>query len=1114
MAEPAREFLDSAYRTLGYEDGVLLDAAAHPGSGPEAKSRWVEIGDWLTLAHRMGADKVFFVGTEPVLVFREVSEPVTEMRIREVYRQAWCMSGPQCLFLALPGELRVYALTEPPVRWPVETRVVEPIQIVQRVADVAEALRDFSREEVESGRLFGDSRFGDSVTRADRRLVQDLRIIRRSLLARNVRLEHAHALIGRSIFIRYLEDRQVLTPAYFEKIAQQNPDWMDLLSQAPERPEVAPTLRMRLYDRVLRSHEFTYALFDQLARDFNGDMFPRDDSEREGITADDLEHLRRFLLGDIDTQQPSLFFWAYDFGIIPISLISSIYEEFYRTTDDADDNTHYTPSTLVDDVLSRVLTPERLASCPRVLDPACGSGIFLVEAFRRIVRYETQRRGALAPDDLRAILRAQIAGIELNPEAARVAAFSLYLALLNYQEPPEILKSAPLPHLVYSGIRDEQHYAILFASNAFALTPSERDVLQAKLLARKRFSGRVISERLVGSSGAPLPLECGEFDVVVGNPPWLEAGNNSKEGSDTIAIANEHAVMWAQAFAFPIGDRSYSQLFIHRALSFLKSNGTAGLLVSAKVIWNQRETSVAFRRYWLEHAHVREVVNFTHARRVFFDHAIAPFIFVRFEPRAEGEAGAFVVYWSARLTRAAQQLRSVVFTRSDRRIVHQDDLYSDDTLWKTYWWGSHLDAALIARLKMETPLRAVLHSADPEPAYGFQRSSEPPREDGKNVPRGTLKDLPELISERVTWHGPLRKSWFEGPPLAVKRQPDIRLYEGQRLLLTTGIKASFGPCVRLETAPFSFRHTMYCVPLHSLNERAAKLVLGTLWSSLGRYRLFMTSGSWGGWYDKVTAEDILGTPIRLPSTVTTEPDSRIASADRVIAAVDAIRSWVPRGMSLLEDEGDGDEGDPLLASLQAQLDQAVFDLFDLSGLDRGLITDFFNHAFDLLNRGPESAALDPLAGLMPFAQGTLADLDRTEALTPNITSYLRAFLELWNPEIEPEGEFRWQVIAPRNRSVLAVMFETQAQGEAIEERDLGHDSEMLWVKALERCAAALRHPLSEHVYIDQIVRVVTETSITILKRNERRLWNASAAREDAHATLVQAMQLPQTAELL
>ncbi len=111
------------------------------------------------------------------------------------------------------------------------------------------------------------------------------------------------------------------------------------------------------------------------------------------------------------------------------------------------------PQPLVEFVTSQVLTADRLANNPTVCDPACGSGgIFLVEAYRRIVRWEmTRRERRLTTAELQELLLTRVAGIDINAEAVRLAAFSLYLAYLSYQSPPDIRDAGPLPRLIEGG---------------------------------------------------------------------------------------------------------------------------------------------------------------------------------------------------------------------------------------------------------------------------------------------------------------------------------------------------------------------------------------------------------------------------------------------------------------------------------------------------------------------------------------------------------------------------------------------------------------------------------------------------------------------------------------
>ncbi|MCL1982542.1 MAG: N-6 DNA methylase [Clostridiales bacterium] len=172
-------------------------------------------------------------------------------------------------------------------------------------------------------------------------------------------------------------------------------------------------------------------------------MFPGVDEEEKNVTQEHLTLIQDLLYGDAGIQK-HIFFYSYNFDVVPLDLISSIYEEFYsedRQKKARRDGAYYTPSVLAELTESRVLTTEELVKQSRVLDPACGSGIFLVEAFRRIVRYEWNKNGErLDFKTLKKILSDQIAGIEVNEEAARIAAFSLCLALLHYLPTPAIIE--------------------------------------------------------------------------------------------------------------------------------------------------------------------------------------------------------------------------------------------------------------------------------------------------------------------------------------------------------------------------------------------------------------------------------------------------------------------------------------------------------------------------------------------------------------------------------------------------------------------------------------------------------------------------------------------------
>ena len=54
---------------------------------------------------------------------------------------------------------------------------------------------------------------------------------------------------------------------------------------------------------------------------------------------------------------------------------------------------------------------------------------------------------------------------------------------------------------------------------------------------------------------------------------------------------------------------------------------------------------------------------------------------------------------------------------------------------------------------------------------------------------------------------------------------------------------------------------------------------------------------------------------------------------------------------------------------------------------------------------------------------------------------------------------------------------------------------------------------SHQIYLDGLVRSVSDTEIIIIKRNERRFWTRSMAREDAEATMLQIINLQESQEM-
>ena len=228
----------------------------------------------------MGAERVFFVGDDPVILFSRLPPSAGEAEILNTYRRAWSLARPQCLFLSTQDELRVYALNAPPAPSVHETDGLKPVEIVERAADVAEVLALYHRDTVESGAFFEKGPYTSRDGRADAQLLHDVRAARDALVGEGLPPAVAHALIERVILVRYLEDRSIVTSEYFATVASTERSWTDLLDTVPETPQlgVRSTLVSCLADR-----DFTFAVFERLEADFNGDLFRLEGDEQEFV---------------------------------------------------------------------------------------------------------------------------------------------------------------------------------------------------------------------------------------------------------------------------------------------------------------------------------------------------------------------------------------------------------------------------------------------------------------------------------------------------------------------------------------------------------------------------------------------------------------------------------------------------------------------------------------------------------------------------------------------------------------------------------------------------------------------------------------------------------------
>jgi len=106
------DFFDVLYKELDYKDGALFNTIDAPNESIN-KQDWLDKGEWLTSAKNAGAEKVFFIENNPLIIFSRCDDNLLSKV--KAFNNAWCLARPRFLFLSVPGELTVYDLAKEPI---------------------------------------------------------------------------------------------------------------------------------------------------------------------------------------------------------------------------------------------------------------------------------------------------------------------------------------------------------------------------------------------------------------------------------------------------------------------------------------------------------------------------------------------------------------------------------------------------------------------------------------------------------------------------------------------------------------------------------------------------------------------------------------------------------------------------------------------------------------------------------------------------------------------------------------------------------------------------------------------------------------------------------------
>jgi len=304
------------------------------------------------LTKKIGVDAVHCSGQFPAVFIKEVSsfEGNILIEIAEIQRKIWNESSVIFLYVTSPTEIRIYNCNATPVFLNRKIKIEEGLHHLEiekcKISDKQKlnVLKQvFSAVSIDSG-LIWTHKYSKEIklqTKVDRYLVESLLGLAKELKKDINDEDIIHSLLMRSIFIMYLQDRKAIPKEIWNKIGNGE----DFL-------------------KILDNHNQTYRLFTEIETHFNGNVFPIRPNEKEIVTEDHLNLLKRCLTdGNINLSQETLFTdWRlFNYSFIRIELLSEIYENFlteFAPIRKKKTGTYYTPPSLVELVLNEVLPKE------------------------------------------------------------------------------------------------------------------------------------------------------------------------------------------------------------------------------------------------------------------------------------------------------------------------------------------------------------------------------------------------------------------------------------------------------------------------------------------------------------------------------------------------------------------------------------------------------------------------------------------------------------------------------------------------------------------------------------------------------------------------------------
>lgn len=1025
--------LDSWLRVLGYD--TASRAFHRAGKPAPAQHRYApELHDLLNPQGEIRARAVFDVEGTPTVCFFEDEQGELlndQARLNDLRQRIWNQNLISVVLVVTDDTL---------VPIPISRKhdLGTPIKL-----EKAGPAGPFSSADVLSGDVRKQyENWFRADERVDRKLLANLAITISKLVdcakrgQARFNAEDAQYLVGQVLFVSYLEHRGIVSDRY--RASRGVGELRDLTIQ---------------HDR-----KAILKLLTQLKDDFNGDFLERP-KDKPSVWADlpdaGFDIIGNFLAAtDMESGQTNM--WPYNFRYIPVELLSGIYESFLGTDAKGELAAYYTPRHLANLVVDQAFAGSSDILAERIYDGACGSGILLTTAFRRLLgEAEHRNRSKTVPFEERVrILKDQIYGSDISDAACRVTAFSLYLSLLEGLVPSDI-----------AALQDDSKVKL----------PKLRDT---KNLNSGQEKGDFFSSKNPHFKDAA-------YTLYLSNPPWME-----------ISVKGNRAIQaWARQ-AGVIGTLDQlAALFAWRATEVLAPGGRLCLILPMTLML--KPSSQDFISSWLERVKIRRLINFGDLKELLFEDARASCVVLLGEVRskaqkAQSHEDAFgwtipptetFDYWSPKADVGLAFGRLTLHSTDRHRVQTQAVARSNREL-VTRMWGDDFDLALWGTLRLRGTFGDLVKSGPRQRwviSKGFHRkdSAIDPKEWDLTTPLhnmpfirpADLYDVPVVTQLAAS---PFPKAEMPKVPRLTAKL--LSRFEGPRILFPDGPAPDRTLRAAFTNEPGSFMSSVGVIAGPEKDEDLLRFAAMYLRSNLVRYFMVTQLYQLLSDRDRVSLRDIhqfpFMTPERHPNTdVAHTVVKRVADISRALEAQPVLVRSTAWEMVAPEVEA---------------LLQGYF------GLDP--------YAQALVNETVERV----LPAMRPYGIGPVLERTAHRASDGTIAAYATALLHelnTWRDARKGTGGFSIRVsLTGSHRSgpfgivKVSLSPDSPSQTEAhIQRQDAAVEAVL---NKLQK-DNLLPMEVAENIYYAADAVVVAENTVYLIKPQTERLWLRRQARRDA-----------------